>query len=184
MSNAPGLAPGIFTYPIYKGTHERGGDLRGVSFVTLGSGAYRDYFVQLSKDLSRTIDYVETRQDLQADQLAYMGYSWGAVMGSVLPALERRIKVNVLMIGGLVMDTRFPESDQINFAPRITIPTLMLNGRYDFRFPLETSQRPMFRLLGAKDKDHVLFETGHALAADQISKPVLDWLDKYLGPVK
>ena len=88
------------------------------------------------------------------------------------------------MIGGLVETKVLPEADQLNFAPRITQPTLMLNGRHDFRFPLETSQRPMFRLIGAKDKEHILFETGHALSADRISKDVLGWLDRYLGPVK
>ena len=62
----------------------------------------------------------------------------------------------------------------------------MLNGRYDFRFPLELSQRPFFRWLGAPDKDkkHVLFDTGHALTPVQIISESYPWLDKYLGPVK
>ena len=58
--------------------------------------------------------------------------------------------------------------DPFNFAPRVTMPVLMLNGRYDFAAPLETSQRPLFRLLAtpAKDKRHVLFESGHAGSSD------------------
>ena len=39
----------------------------------------------------------------------------------------------------------------------------MINGRYDFFFPVESSQDPMFRLLGtpAADKRHVVVEGSH-----------------------
>jgi len=64
----------------------------------------------------------------------------------------------------------------------------MLNGKYDFEDPVETSQEPLFRLLGtpAKDKRHVLYETGHALQAVHTAyiKETLDWFDRYLGPVR
>ncbi|MGH9366995.1 MAG: hypothetical protein ACRD3M_04900 [Thermoanaerobaculia bacterium] len=46
---------------------------------------------------------------------------------------------------------------------------------------------PLFRLLGTseKDKRHVLFEGGHLPPTLQgIIKEILDWLDRYLGPVK
>jgi hypothetical protein len=41
------------------------------------------------------------------------------------------------------------------------MPVLMLNGLHDFLLPLEGAQEPMFRLLGApqKDKRHVVFAT-------------------------
>jgi hypothetical protein len=63
----------------------------------------------------------------------------------------------------------------------------MLNGRDDFERPLETSQRPLFRLLASpeRDKRYVLFESGHAgYPMHDLIKEVLDWLDRYLGPVK
>jgi hypothetical protein len=76
--------------------------------------------------------------------------------------------------------------DQINFATRVTIPMLMLNGRYDWFFPLETSQLPMFRFLGTPNehKRHVLFETGHVVPRGHQIKETLNWLDRYLGPTK
>jgi pimeloyl-ACP methyl ester carboxylesterase len=71
-------------------------------------------------------------------------------------------------------------------TPRVEIPVLMLNGREDFLNPLETSERPLFELLGTpeKDKKHVLFEGGHVnlLTQPELMKQVLDWVDKYLGP--
>jgi len=79
-----------------------------------------------------------------------------------------------------------PEVDKINFAPRVTMPILMVNGRYDYVFPLESSQKPMFRFLGTpeKDKRHAVFDGGHSPPHDQMIKEVLDWLHRYQGPVK
>jgi hypothetical protein len=72
----------------------------------------------------------------------------------------------------------------VNFAPRSLVPTLMVNGRDDFGCPLDTSQIPLFNLLGAEDKRHVLLEGGH-LPPDRnaLIKEVLGWLDRHLGPV-
>ena len=61
----------------------------------------------------------------------------------------------------------------------------MLNGKYDFFYPTETSQIPMFRFLGAppEQKRRVVYETGHSIPRNELIKETLDWLDKYLGPV-
>ncbi len=57
----------------------------------------------------------------------------------------------------------------------------MLNGRYDFFFPVESSQDPMFRLLGtpAADKRHVVVEGSHEVPRAMLIQEVLGWLDKY-----
>lgn len=106
-------------------------------------------------------------------------------MGTILPALEPRLKVSVLIVGGFCQEETLPEVDQVNFTPRVTIPVLMLNGRHDYFFPVDTSQLPMFRLLGSpeKDKRHVIFETGHAIPQRELIDETLAWLDRYLGPV-
>jgi pimeloyl-ACP methyl ester carboxylesterase len=71
--------------------------------------------------------------------------------------------------------------DPINFLPRVTVPTLMLNGRYDFFFPIETSQVPMFRLLGtpANHKRHVVEDGSHFVPRTRLIQETLAWLDKY-----
>ena len=78
-----------------------------------------------------------------------------------------------------------PEVDGLNFAPRVRVPVLMVNGRYDFGAPFETNQLPLFRLLGspAKDKKHVVFDSGHVPPWPDVVRETLDWLDRYLGPV-
>jgi hypothetical protein len=62
----------------------------------------------------------------------------------------------------------------------------LFDGRHDHIFPLDISQEPHFRLFGApqKDKRHVVLESGHAPPNDLTIKEILDWLDRYLGPVK
>ena len=77
--------------------------------------------------------------------------------------------------------------DGINYAPRIRIPVLMLNGRYDSIFPYEQSQKRFFDLLGtpAKDKRQVIYDAGHLVdIGNQGKREISDWFDKYLGPVQ
>jgi eukaryotic-like serine/threonine-protein kinase len=94
----------------------------------------------------------------------------------------------LILSGGLFPEAIPPEVDPVNFAPRLKIPTLLLNGRYDFTFPLEAYQQPLFRLLGApeKDKKFVLLEYAHNVGAlpNEMRREVLAWLDRYLGTVK
>ena len=58
-----------------------------------------------------------------------------------------RFKAAVLVVGGFFISRAMPEVEAINFAPRVQIPVLMLNGRYDFFLPEDGTQIPMFRSL-------------------------------------
>jgi eukaryotic-like serine/threonine-protein kinase len=171
-------------YPIYKSTYERGDELK--SDVQVPTAFYRDHVIAWHKDVARTIDYLETRPDLRTDNLAYYGRSWGSALAPIMISMEPRIKLAVLLGGGFDFGKTLPEVDPINFARHVKVPVLMVNGRYDFFFPTETSQKPMFFLLGTppRDKRHVVFEAGHVPPNDLMIKEVLDWLDRYQGPVR
>ncbi len=174
-------------YPIYKGTFERND---GMTFATRRSSKNHQYSEWLKKwvqDFSRAIDYLETRQDINTDKLGYYGYSWGAAVGGIIPAVEDRLKVSVLVIGGFhPWNYAFPESDVRNYVPRVKIPVLMLNGKYDMIFPYEKAVKPFFDLLGTDEKDKrlCLYDTDHFVPKSEMMKETLNWLDKYLGPVK
>jgi serine/threonine protein kinase/dienelactone hydrolase len=170
--------------PIYKSTYERADDLKRDDPVP--TAFFRDHMVDWAKDLRRSVDYIETRPDLRQDALAYMGLSWGASVAPIMLSVEKRFRVAVLMGGGLELARALPEADQINFIGRVRIPVLILNGRHDHFFPVETSQEPFVKLLGTPeaDKKFVLYETGHAPPRKEVIRESLDWLDKYLGPVK
>jgi len=168
-------------YPIYKGTYERG---TGVG-IPRGTMSHRDSRVQQFKDFARTIDYLEARSDIDINKLGFYGISWGGGIGAHFPALEKRIKVNVLVHGGLRMDPALPEVEHFNFASHVTIPTLMLSGKYDFGFPVKTSQIPMLQRLGTPeaDKCRLEFEIDHEFLPEEFPKETLAWLDHYFGPV-
>ena len=171
-------------FPIYKGTYERQDDLKSdLQDMTV---RYKDHVIMWVKEYSRTIDYLETRKDMQADKVAYLGWSWGGFIGGIVPAVEKRIRVVVLNVGGMEMEKALPEVDQINYLPRIKQPVLMLNGTYDMYFPVESSQKPMFRLLGTPQaqKKMVVYSSGHLVPPTEFIKETLAWLDTYLGPTR
>ena len=122
--------------------------------------------------------------DVDHERIAYYGLSMGADEGAIVGAVENRMRTLVLVAAGLD-DGLPPEVDGLNYAPRVRVPVLMINGRYDFTEPFETSQQPLFRLLGspAKDKKHVVFDSGHVPPWPDVVRETLDWLDRYLGPV-
>jgi serine/threonine protein kinase/formylglycine-generating enzyme required for sulfatase activity/dienelactone hydrolase len=168
-------------FPVYKGTFQR--PRVDASTPTLT----RDRNVMLYKDLGRTIDYLETRPEFDTSKLAYYGLSWGAALGPIHGALEKRLKAFILTGAGIPRQrAALPENDFLNFAPRMTAPVLILNGRYDLNFP-ETSAKPYLDCFGTpqKDKRIIFYGSGHLppLGSDVI-KEMLDWLDRYLGPVR
>jgi serine/threonine protein kinase len=163
-------------YPVYKGTMERRDD-------TLFPG--RTIQIQRVKDYKRCIDYLETREDIDCDKLAYYGMSWGGWLGPIITAVEERLKASVLLAGGLRWIER-PEANPFNYVTRVKTPTLMINGKYDTLFLYETSIKPLFDLLGTPDehKELKLYETDHIPPRNEFIKEILAWLDRYLGPVK
>ena len=165
-------------FPIYKGTYERG--VQGLS----GTNAFRDLTIARVKDMQRSLDYLEARQDVDKAKLGFYGVSMGAFHGVLFTALEDRLKASVLLGTGLTSFQYPPETDPFNFVPRIRVPTLLINGNRDFSYPLETSQKPLFRLLGTREKHLASFDGGHiAVRVHGVISVLLDWLDKYLGPV-
>ncbi len=174
-------------YPVYKGTMERkenalmqmslGGDRNNYQFT--------EFLIQWTKDFKRCIDYLETRQDIDSNKLAYYGMSWGGWLGAIIPAVEDRLKVSVLLGGGL-RDWGRPEVHPFNYVTRVKTPTLMINGRYDSIQTYEKEIKPMYDLLGTPDehKELKLYESDHIPPRNELIKEILAWLDRYLGPVK
>jgi dienelactone hydrolase len=170
-------------YPILKGTYQRnfGGPPQ------FGGSAERDLVIEWAKDLSRSIDYLETRPDIDPKRLAYYGFSLGAMYGPIFTQVDHRLAASVLAAGGLSPDIPLPEVDAVHYLSRNHTPTLLIAGRGDYIVPVETHQKPLLRLLAAapQDKRHVILDSGHMPApwADFV-KEVVTWLDQRLGPVQ
>ena len=131
-----------FVFPVLQGTFERitPPELQGRTTEVEDS-------IMRVKDFRRTLDYLETRpEEFDMNKLAYEGLSWGGAWGGIVPAIENRIKVAVIIAGG-VYPNYAPEYSQFNFTPRIKIPILMQGGKYDSRFPVERESETVFETL-------------------------------------
>jgi len=118
--------------PVLSDTYERFNERRSESRIER-----RDESVRRFQDIVRTLDYLETRSDIDKQRIAYLGYSLGAVFAPIVLALEPRFKVGILQsggFGGYFYSDALPEDDPVNFAPRVHIPILMVNGRSTTRF--------------------------------------------------
>jgi formylglycine-generating enzyme required for sulfatase activity/dienelactone hydrolase len=172
-------------YPVYYGTYERyyvGND------PPRTSRTYSETLIRYVNDCRRSIDYLEGRDDIDPKKIAYYGFSYGTRIGPIVLAQENRVSVGILACGGFSAGVHRPESDALNFAPRVRIPVLMIGGKYDMTFPVPL-QKAMFDFLGTppERKKWVLLNMGHGLSTpsrSQVTKEILDWLDLYFGPVR
>ena len=145
-----------------------------------------DWRTMRAKDYMRTIDYLETRADFDTTKLAFEGCSGGAYKGPIVPFLEKRIRAVIMIAGGVHWDDP-PDCNPVNLAPRINVPVLMQNGRYDFLISTELDSKPLLALFGTpgKDKSLKLYEAGHAIwERPEQKRDELDFLDRYFGPAK
>jgi predicted Ser/Thr protein kinase/predicted esterase len=170
-------------YPVYNGTYER------AKRALVNNGSIQDLqmTIQRSKEVRRAVDYLVTRPDIDSTRLAYVGVSMGAAYGVIFTALEDRFRTAILLDGGFFLGRAPKGRDQLDFAPHLLKPVLMINGKYDFSFSPERAQEPMFRLIGtdAAHKRRVVFDSPHDISQQKnaLSKEALAWLDQYLGRV-
>jgi cephalosporin-C deacetylase-like acetyl esterase len=167
-------------FPMYMSTFERNDDF--VYPLQDESNDYRDHVILWYQDLARSLDYLETRPDVDSEKFSYFGHSWGGRMGSIMLALESRFRVGVLYVAGFSPKPTQPAVDPFNFAPRVRVPVRIVSGQFDPIFPLEPSARPLFEALGDIDKDHYIAAGAHFVPWPELAQQSLDWLDRYLGP--
>jgi eukaryotic-like serine/threonine-protein kinase len=170
-------------YPVYKGTFERSNPALLAIHVGADTHQFTEFLAQVVKDFRRSVDYLESRSDIDAGKLAYYGMSWGGLLGAIVPAVEPRLRASVLTGGGFTGRGR-PEARQINYVTRVRIPTLMLNGKYDTL--AGNGIQPMFDRLGtpAEHKQLKLYDTDHIPPRNEMIKETLAWLDRHLGQVR
>jgi tRNA A-37 threonylcarbamoyl transferase component Bud32/dienelactone hydrolase len=170
-------------YPVYLDTYER-----RVKYPLPSGSSSASLTTEWYKDAARSLDYLNTRADIDSSRLAYLGVSMGSAQGVIFSTLfQDRLKTAILLDGGFFLQQPHPGLDAADFAPRMKKPVLMVNGRYDYTFPLIKAQDPLFAMLGTAtaDKSHVVLDTPHDVTEQrpQLVKAVLDWLDRYLGTV-
>jgi predicted esterase len=161
-----------FVVPIVDGTWERG---RGDTLERMANARSRTELLRhWVMDVGRTLDYLETRPDVDAKHAIFLGFSLGGSATPVALAFEDRFVGAISLSGGLST----PFGAQL--ARRVHVPLLMLNGRHDTLFPVQTRQQAMYDLWGAPGplKRHVVYESGHVPPRGFYLRDMLDWLDR------
>jgi len=161
--------------PVFDHLFERG---TGVP-PSLQGIQYRDQFVRWMREMRRSLDYLETRADLEMNTLAYYGFSWGGRLGATALAIEPRFKAGILNQAGMGLFRHY-DSVEEHYLPRVTQPVLQFNGRFDSDFRLEESATPFFEMLGSEHKKHVVGPTGHFVPMKTVIGETLAWLDEHL----
>src|SRR5262249_32707556 len=114
----------VMVFPTMWGTFERQAGLQTLQHN-------RDDLMHWVHDLGPPLDYLASRSEFDNGRIAYLGESMGARLATLLLPLEPRVKLGILFDGGLPFTPRAADADELNFAPRVRVPVLMMNGRYD-----------------------------------------------------
>ena len=163
--------------PIYKGSYERNTP-ELLDFATVHG---RTWFIQMAQDLSRAVDYLGTRSDIDSERLIYSGLSFGAAAAPVLLLAEPRFQAAVLISGGYHSNAAMTEIEPRRYTPHVKLPVLMVGGLLDAIFPVEASQLPMYRHLGSADKQIKHFQSGHIPPVEETIKFADEWLRSRTG---
>jgi dienelactone hydrolase len=165
-------------WPLYYATYGRG-EKKQINVYT-----WKQVVQYIMIDVQIVCDYLQTRNDLDSERIAYYGVSWGGYMAPYILSIEDRIKIGILALFGVISSDKYHEMDQINYLPRVKIPILLMDGRYDFTFPLN-QQQAFYDFLGTpeSDKEWKLYESTHFIPRKDLINESLNWLDKYFGPV-
>ncbi len=167
----------------------------------------REAEIQAVVDLRRGIDLLLARPDVDPKRLAYVGHSYGAQWGSILSAVDKRMKTSVLMAGvseiadillraddpGLVEFRKSQPAGQLEKYTQVTgdidaihfvghaapIPLLLQFANYEQYFDKTSMQR--YVAAASEPKKVLYYDTGHDLNDPQALQDRYNWLVNYVA---
>jgi len=168
----------------------------------------RDGVVQTVIDARRTVDYLESRGDVDSTKIGLVGGSMGGILGAIFAGVEPRVKAAVLIVGGgnmslMIMKSEHPAIppirayleekgityqeiqgfldpiDPINFIDKIAPrPLLMHNGKHDTIVPAEAGRQLYER--AKQPKTVYWYDAGHNVPTELVALRTLRWLNENL----
>jgi dienelactone hydrolase len=137
-------------------------------------------------DWSATLDALGAIDSVDAERVAYLGFSMGTRFGlPFVAAAGRRLRCAVLgkygmrqpaeWLAGVDVAARF-----VRDAPRITVP-LLFHVQWDDEVFDRTGQFELFDVLGSQDKHLVAFPGSHATAAPAATDAWCEFVARHLG---
>jgi dienelactone hydrolase len=160
-------------FPEYLSTYSRQDGMQ--TDIGNTSMNYRDHLITWVKEVRYAVDYAIQN----GYEPHYFGVSWGGQVGVNILAIEDRFKTGILYVGGISLDDVREEIQPEKYAARINTPTLLLNGRYDFYFPYQSSQLPLYNLMNLdnNNKRHVVVDYAHYVPMHIVREETLKWIN-------
>jgi fermentation-respiration switch protein FrsA (DUF1100 family) len=165
-----------------RGYGERGHEIgyRSVREAFSHPADRRDMYIGSVTDWRRGIDYLAGRDDIDVTRLGLLGSSMGTMYGSILAAVEMRIRAVTLVVPGMSKSGGgSPPADVINYIGRISPrPLIMFNGKQDTTLEPEGS-KALFKLAGEPKEQH-WYDAAHNLTGrlELYQDPLLDFFDR------
>lgn len=156
---------------------------RGIAAVALDAAGHGErkpvtdteaIFTTTIQDYRQLLPNLLERPELNAEKIGLIGFSMGAMMGTILTAIDERIRVALPCVGG-ELDTLPPACRPALFAPYVTDrPIAFVNGHNDPTVP-EAAAKKLHSTVGTNPTIFWYDEADHT-----IPKPTLrlgtDWL--------
>ncbi len=153
-------------------------------------------------DNRRAIDYIHTRDDLDAERVALVGASMGAILGSITAAVDRRIDAAALLVGGagwaqILATSEHPAAEALreagfadpgrlaaiepaNFVGHISPrPVLMVNGEQDRIIPPSAARA--LHAAANEPKTIIWYEGGHVDFPPDVLAQFAQWIEDRLA---
>jgi dienelactone hydrolase len=164
----------------------------------------RESILESVQDIRRTLDVFVTQPEVDAQRIGLMGYSLGAILGSITTAVEPRLRTAVLIVGGGNWKILLGQSqerdaqkmrdsgilnntdisplaviDPVNFAAHISPrPVLFINGNRDTIIPKASAQA---LIDAAKEpKKQMWLDYDHNIPPQIVAVSMREWLDENL----
>jgi dienelactone hydrolase len=158
--------------------------------------------IQVVKDLQRAVDVLRSRSNVDADRIAYVGFSWGGATGALFAGIERRLTATALVVGhgGQVSHATGPVGSQlisnmacpirvawiramtpiepIRFVGNANAPLLLQNGHLDEFVPAYEAEE--LHAAAPALKTILWYAAGHNLG-QQAAFDRHDWLVAKIG---
>lgn len=142
------------------------------------------------QNIRMSLDYVESRGDIDMKRIGYVGFSMGAMMGGVLAPLEPRLKASCLVVGGdpflksvgqweakVGTKTCYQLCPSL-YLPHFNKPLLMANGLKDDIVP-KWSTEALFKV-ASEPKQLKWYDAGHYIGVGPTAESVT-WLIKEMN---
>lgn len=147
------------------------------------------------KEVRRAVDLLQSRDDVDGDQIGYVGWSAGARMGALVSGVEHRVKAFDLLAGGAApvsayvsnapvdlqdeLTTLLEKTDPIHFVGLAEPSELLFqDGRQDEIVP-EAALKALAGA-GSEPKEVRWYDSGH-VPSDKMWTDSRSWLLEHLG---